>query len=160
MIRRKYTITSGEIVMPSAPMRAFLGFIAAAIAVLTFHQGMVEALHTLGWAPFTPYRTTPVPPWGVPLIVDLCFWGGLYGVVFGLLLPRFTLPLWVCGLILGIIAALVGMFVVASIKGTPIANGWQPWPIARSLLINGFWGLGVGIILPLLMPRALVRVHP
>ena len=27
--------------MPSAPMRAFLGFIAAAIAVLTFHQGMV-----------------------------------------------------------------------------------------------------------------------
>jgi hypothetical protein len=29
------------------------------------------------------------------------------------------------------------------------------------LVINGFWGLGVGIILPLLMPRSLVRVqHP
>jgi hypothetical protein len=31
--------------------------------------------------------------------------------------------------------------------------------ILRSLVINGFWGIGVGLILPLLMPRALVRVH-
>jgi hypothetical protein len=146
--------------MMSASMRAFLGFVAAAISVLTFHQGMIAALHGLGWAQFSAYRTTPVPPWGVPVIADLCFWGGLYGAVFGLLMPRFTLPLWLCGLILGIIAALVGMFVVAPIKGMAIANGWQAWPIARSLLINGFWGFGVGLILPLLMPRALVSAHP
>ena len=142
--------------MPSAGMRAFLGFVAAAIAVLTFHQGMVAVLHALGLAPLAPFRT----PLGVPWIANLCFWGGLYGAVFGLLAPRFTLPLWVCGLILGIIAALVGMFVVAAIKHAPIANGWQAWPIARSLLINGSWGLGVGLILPLLMPRALVSAHP
>ena len=41
--------------MPTAPMRAFLGFVAAAIAVLTFHQGMVAALHAVGWVPFAPY---------------------------------------------------------------------------------------------------------
>jgi hypothetical protein len=52
------------------------------------------------------------------------------------------------------------MFIVAPIKGHPIANGWHLWPIARSLLINGFWGLGVGLILPLLTPRAMVRAHP
>jgi hypothetical protein len=145
--------------MWSASTRAFLGFIAAAISVLTFHQGMVEFLHALGVSPFTAYRADPMPPLGVPLIADLCFWGGLYGLVFGLLLPRFTWPLWACGLILGIIAALVGMFVVAPIKGYALANGWQPWPIARSLIINGFWGLGVGLILPLLMPRALRRAR-
>ncbi len=145
--------------MPSAPMRAFLGFVAALIAVLTFHQGMVAALHAIGTTRFTPYRTSPVPPWGVPLVLDLCFWGGLYGIVFGLLAPRFSLPFWLCGIILGFIAALAGMFIVAAIKHNPIANGWQPWPIARSLLINGFWGLGVGLILPLLMPRSLVRAH-
>ena len=38
----------------------------------------------------TAYRADPVPPLGVPLIADLCFWGGVYGAVFGLLLPRFT----------------------------------------------------------------------
>ena len=51
------------------------------------------------------------------------------------------------------------MFIVAPIKGNPVAGGWQAWPIARSLLINGFWGLGVGVILPLLMPRALVLTY-
>ena len=144
--------------MPSAPMRAFLGFIAAAIAVLTFHQGMVAALNQFGFASVL-YPTTPVPPFGVPRIVSLCFWGGLYGAAFGLIAPRFTWPMWLCGVILGVIAALVGMFIVAPIKGAPIANGWAPLLIGRSLLINGCWGLGVGLILPWLLPRSLVRAH-
>jgi hypothetical protein len=140
-------------------MRGFLGFVAAAISVLTFHQGMIALLHTLGVSPFAPYPIGSVRPFNVPIIADLCFWGGLYGLVFGLLMPRFTWPLWLCGLVLGIVAALVGMFVVAPLKGAPIANGGHVWPIARSLLINGFWGLGVGLLLPMLMPRALVRAH-
>ena len=87
--------------MPSATMRGFLGFIAGAIAVLIFHQGMVEAMHALGVVQFSPYRTTPVPPFGVPVIVSNCFWGGLWGVLFGLVMPRFTWPTWLCGLLLG-----------------------------------------------------------
>ncbi len=143
--------------MQTAPMRAFLGFVAAAIAVLTFHQGVWAVLYGLGAMPRPPFPTNPMPPFSVPLIVDLCFWGGLYGAVFGLLRPRFTLPLWLCGSIMGIVAALVGMFIVAPIKGMPIANGWMVWPIVRSFLINGAWGLGVGLILPLLSPRGMPR---
>jgi hypothetical protein len=139
--------------MPEARMRAFLGFVAAAISVLTFHQGMLAVLHGLGWSPYVPYRSTPVPPLAIPYIADVCFWSGLYGAVFGLLIPRLTLPLWCCGLILGVTAALIGMFLVAPIKGYPFAYGWEPWPMARSLLINGTWGIGVGVILPLLLPR-------
>ena len=119
--------------MPSALMRVFLGFIAGAIAVLTFHQGMVAALHAAGWVQFAPYPTAPVPPFGVPRIADLCFWGGLYGAAFGLAMPRFTWPAWLNGLILGVIAALVGMFIVAPLKGLPIAGGWTPANILRSL---------------------------
>jgi hypothetical protein len=145
--------------MWSASTRAFLGFIAAAISVLTFHQGMIEALRALGVSSFVAYPANPVAPFGVPLIVELCFWGGVYGLFFGLFLPRFTWPLPVCGLILGIIASLVAMFVVAPIKGHAVANGWQAWPIARSLIINGFWGLGVGVILPLLLPRRTRRAR-
>jgi hypothetical protein len=145
--------------MPAAPMRAFLGFIAGAIAVLTFHQGMLEALHAAGWSSYAWFRTTPVPPFNVPVIVSLCFWGGLYGAVFGLAMPRFTWPMWLCGLALGVIAALVGLFIAAPLKGMPIAGGWVPATILRSVVINGFWGIGVGLILPLLMPRSLVRAH-
>jgi hypothetical protein len=143
--------------MPAPPMRAVLGFVAAAISVLTFHQAIWAALHFLsipGLEMPPPYPTSPIPPLGVPRIVNLCFWGGLYGVVFGLLLPRLTAPLWLCGLVLGIIAALVGILVVPAIKGLPVGSGWVVLNWVRSLLINGFWGIGVGVILPLLVKGA------
>ena len=148
--------------MTSVPMRGFLGFVAGVIAVLIFHQGMIAALHTLapGWVPFVPYRTMLVPPFGVPAIVSNCFWGGLWGAAFGLFLPRYTWPLWLCGLFLGFLAVLAGWCIVLPLKGQPIAGGWVLANMLRSLLINGFFGLGVGLILPLLMPRSLVRVHP
>ena len=75
-------------------------------------------------------------------------------------MPRFTWPMWLCGLILGCIAVLTGWFIVAPLKGQPIAAGWVPRDMLRSVMINGCFGIGVGLILPLLMPRALVRVHP
>ena len=148
--------------MPAPPLRAFLGFVAGVIAVLTFHQGMVFALHGVapGWVPFAPYRTVPVPPFGVPVIISNCFWGGLWGAGFGLFLPRFTWPLWLCGLVLGLLCVLAGWFIVAPLKGQPMGGGWVPLAMVRSLLINGSFGVGVGLILPLLMPRALVRLHP
>ena len=145
----------------TAPMRLFLGFIAGAIAVLTFHQGMIAALHAAFpvWAPFAPYRTTPVPPFAVPAIVSNCFWGGVWGALFGLVLPRLRWPLWLCGIILGLLAAVAGWFIVAPLKGLPLAAGWDPSAMLRSALINGCFGLGVGLILPLLMPRKLIHAH-
>ncbi|MBL6456212.1 hypothetical protein JMJ55_12835 [Belnapia sp. T6] len=134
--------------------RALLGFLAAVLAVLTFHQGMWGILHLLGMMPRPPYPMNPVPPLGVPLLVNLCFWGGLYGLVYGLVLPRLPrAPGWLLGLGLGLLAALVGWFVVAPLKGQPIAAGWVPARMLLSVLINGAWGIGVGIILPMLLPR-------
>jgi hypothetical protein len=135
------------------PSRAALGFVAAVVATLTFHQAMWALLHAAGLMP-RPFPMTPTGPWGVPKMVSLCFWGGLYGAVFGIVMPRLPAPLWLCGLGLGIIAALVGLFVVLPLKGQPVAYGfaWKPW--VDSLLINGFWGIGVGVIAPLVMPGA------
>lgn len=138
--------------MPSPIGLAVLGFVAAAVSVLIFHQAMWAALHWLalpGLGMPPAYPTSPVPPWGVPRIVDLCFWGGLYGIVFGLALPKLRAPLWLCGLGLGVLAALVGILIVPAIKGLPAGGGWLPLNWVRSFLINGFWGIGVGLILPL-----------
>lgn len=143
--------------MDETPMRAFLGFVAGALAIITFQQGTVEILHLLGLASQAAFRTTPVQPFGVPVIVSLSFWGGIYGMAFGALRPYFTLPLWLCGLCLGIIAALLALFVFAPLKGNAIAYGWQAWPVARSFLVNGVWGIGVGLLLPVLQPRPLLR---
>ena len=141
------------------PMRAALGFLAAVLSVLTFHQAMWGVLYLGGMMPRPPYPMGPVPPFGVPLIASLCFWGGLYGLVFGVVLPRLPRqPTWLLGLGLGIVAALVGWFVVAPLKGQPLASGFDPARMLVSLLINGFWGIGVGVILPMLMPRATARI--
>ena len=95
-----------------------------------------------------------MPPLGVPLIASLCFWGGLYGLAFGLVLPRLPrASMWLLGLGLGLLAAIVGWFVVAPLKGQPVAGGFVPLRMLVSVLINGTWGIGVGLILPLLMRR-------
>ena len=138
----------------AAPQRAALGFAAAVLSVLTFHQGMWALLHAARIMPPAPYPTDPVPPFGVPLIASLCFWGGLYGLGFGLALPRLPrAPMWLLGLGLGLLAAVVGWFVVAPLKGQPVAGGFVPLRMLVSVLINGAWGIGVGVILPLLGAR-------
>jgi len=139
--------------MPSAVTRAFLGFIAAAISVLTFHQGIVWLYQLANAAPLPPWSLAPVPPLGVPRVLDLCFWGGLYGIVLGLAWPWLAVPKWLAGLILGVIAASVGWLIVAPLKGEPLGFGWHLNTMLRSLIINGGWGVGVALILPLLMPR-------
>ena len=138
---------------PSPAARAALGGLAAALSVVIFHQGMVAALHAGGLLANAPYNLAPYGPLRVPYLADLCFWGGLYGVLFGLALPRLPRPLWLSGLGLGLLAATVGWFVVAPLKGLPLAAGWQPAAMLRSVAINGAWGIGVGLIAPLLLAR-------
>jgi len=139
----------------TASTRALLGFLAAALSVLTFHQGMWGLLYLAGWMPRAPYPMTPSGPLGVPLLLNLCFWGGLYGIAYGLVLPRLAMrmPGWLSGLLLGLLAALVSWFVVAPLKGQPLASGFDPARMLISVLINGAWGIGVGVILPMLLPR-------
>jgi hypothetical protein len=142
----------------TAPMRAFLGCVAGAISVLVFQQGMWSLLHATGLMVLAPYPTRPVAPFNVPQIADLCFWGAVYGALFGLFQPRVAAPRWLCGLGLGFITALIGWFVVLPLKGMPAANGWVPAAMARFLVLNLTWGIGVALILPLLKPRMAVQV--
>ena len=114
----------------ATPQRIIIGFIAAVLSVLVFHQGMILLLRETGL--FGIPRTALVwnlasnpRAFGLPALVNQCFWGGLYGAVYGLLAPRVRLPMWVSGLIIGAATTLVSMFIIAAIRGTPIGGGWQ-----------------------------------
>ena len=138
----------------SAIRRAWLGFAAGAVSVLVFHQGAWAVLHGLGLMP-PPFPLAPVAPFRVPRVYDLCFWGGVYGAVFGLLVP--VLPargMWLQGVVLGLIAELGALFLVPAIKGLPMAFGGATEPIVISTIINATWGLGVGLFTPLVVARA------
>ena len=126
-----------------------LGAGAAIISVMIFQQGMWALLHVLAIPELTmppPYPTDPVPPFGVPRIFSLCFWGGLWGAVFGLVWRGPKSSYWFGGFWLGVATVLVTFFVVLPLKGLPAGGGsFLNW--LRALLINCSWGLGVGGLL-------------
>ena len=122
-----------------------LGFLAGAIAVLVVHQVMIIILTQFGMIRGTPYSMRPVPPFGVPTILNQMFWGGLWGMVFAAILDRLPArwPLVLVGLAFGVLGpVLFGWFVVAPIKGLPVAAGWNPARMLNSILINGPFGIG------------------
>src|SRR3546814_2115930 len=68
----------------------------------------------------------PTRPFGVPQVVSLAFWGGVWGFVFSWVEPKFPrgAGYWIAALLFGaIFPTLVAWFVVAPIKGQPVADG-------------------------------------
>jgi hypothetical protein len=62
---------------------------------------------------------------------------------------------WLAALILGaLVLPLVGWFVVAPLKGQPVASGWVPSRMLLSVLINGAWGVGTAAIFAFLSRRS------
>src|SRR3954470_15918031 len=124
-----------------------VGFIAGAAAVLLFHQSAAALLHALQLTPRAPFSFTPTQPLGVPLLWSLAFWGGVWGVILAALLARLDgARLIVAATVFGAIApTLVAWFVVAPLKGQPVAAGWAPAAMAIGPIVNAAWGLGAGI---------------
>ena len=134
---------------PSIAMVILLGFVAGFLATLTIHQLTIGLLYALGAVPNPPWSLRPVAPLGVPAVLNLAFWGGVWGIVWALLADRMSRswPLWLAGLIFGALApTLVGWFVVAPIKGQPVANGFNLARMWIGPLVNGLWGLGTALI--------------
>ena len=133
---------------PSRGRDLVLGFLAGALAVVTFHQGMVFLLSSVDLIQSRVYAMRGVPPFGVPTILNQMFWGGLWGLLFAAVadtLPRW--PLLLLGFTFGVLGpVLVSWFVVAPLKGLPLAAGGVPQRMLASVLINGCWGIGAALI--------------
>ena len=133
----------------------FLGFICGAVAVLVFHQGAWALLHALGIMPRPAYPMAPTAPLGIPQLWSLAFWGGVWGVLLAAALRRLRgAKLIVAATIFGaILPTLVAWFVVAPLKGQPVAAGFAPMAMMIGPIVNAAWGLGTGIGLALIHRR-------
>src|SRR6185503_21256274 len=58
-----------------------VAFVAGFLATLVFHQPVLWLLHLAGVTERMPYNMKPVPPFGVPSVISLAFWGGVWGIV-------------------------------------------------------------------------------
>lgn len=132
-----------------------LGFAAGVLSVLLFHQGTVWLLHMAGQVPNAPYSFRPIPPFGVPQIVNQCFWGGLWGIVIAVLLRLLRVPDLLFGFLFGAVAlGLTNWVVLPAIKGGAYFAGGDPRRLAITVAIVGTFGWGVALILRGLRNRA------
>ena len=152
--------------MAHIAMRASSGFIAGALATLTFQQAAWELLHVLnipGMALPAAWPTDPLIPFDVPRIANLCFWGGVYGVPLGLVLPLSRFPSWFAGLLFGVLVVAPGLLIPSAFHHYQIGGGWfslrtygigAPLTWLRAFVIDGAWGTGAGMILSMVLPFA------
>jgi hypothetical protein len=129
-----------------------VAFAAGFIAVLALHQPVLGLLASAGITQAVPYASKAVGPLGVPQFISAAFWGGVWGMVLHAASRRwpagagFVLKCLLFGMIF---PTLVAWFVVAPLKGLPMAGGFKANGMITGLCVNAAWGLGTGILLAL-----------
>ncbi len=164
--------------MPFTFARVIAGFLAGALAVIIFHQGMYVLMQQMG-LPLrgSPWNMTSAPLWveltrslkmqplTLPVIANQAIWGGLFGILFAFLVDRMPGGLSIVkGFIFGcIFPMLLGRWlIVALVKGTPIfagafTKGFDITALRNGFLLDGLaFGVGLGLLYPILL-RALRR---
>ena len=133
--------------------RIVIAFIAGFIATLVFHQGGLALMNQLGLTDRAPFNMNPTKPFGVPTVFSLAFWGGVWGILLAWFLGTRKTGWYLRAFIFGaLLPTAVAFFVVAPLKGNPVAAGWDPKLILGAVVLNGLWGLGTALIY-----RALAR---
>ena len=126
-------------------------FVAGFVSTLLFHQGLLQLLYVGGAFPRAAWSLAPVPPLGVPAVISLAFWGGLWGVVLWLIVRKHVgARRWGWAALWGaLLPSAVALFLVMPLKGMQVAGGFDPKLIVGALLLNAVWGLGVVLLMRL-----------
>lgn len=143
----------------SVPTRLAVGFMAGALAAILCHQAMLAFLGSIGWTQVSAYSFAPTAPLGVPRIISLTFWGGVWGMIFIYIQARVPRDgwYWVFAIFLGaLMLSAMNWFIWSPLKGNPVAAGWEPLRMRVGLLVNGAWGLGTALIIRLVTRQ---RIH-
>lgn len=120
-------------------------FIAGFLATLIFHQGLVALLSATGVIGVSAYNLAPTEPLGVPAVISLAFWGGVWGVVLWLLVrASHGGKRWVWAAVVGAIGpTAVAVLVVFPLKEIDVGLGMVP----VGMVLNGVWGVGTLLLL-------------
>lgn len=138
-------------------MNQLKAFIAGFAATLVFHQGVFAVFYALGAVPNAPWNMTSTAPFGIPAVISLAFWGGIWGIaLWQLMRNQQGIRYWARAIIVGAVGpSALALLVVFPLKGLAFAGGWDPKVIMGALILNAAWGFGVGIGMRLLAARQL-----
>lgn len=119
-------------------------FVSGFLSTLLFHQSLLGALYLLKLTSIAPYRLHPVSPFGVPSVLSLSFFGGLWGILI-LWSAQYDTGFWfwVKCIVYGSVGpTAVAVLLIFPLKGIDLG----PTLIVGGLLLNAVWGLGCGIL--------------
>ena len=135
--------------------RVVIAFAAGFVSTLVFHQCVIALLHAVSIAPKPAWPMQAVPPFGIPAVISLAFWGGVWGVIMmPMIAGRRGASFWTAAILFGaIFPTLVAWFIVAPIKHQPIAGGWKPHSMMIGPIVNAAWGFGTALIYRVFVPR-------
>ena len=128
-------------------------FIAGALAVPLGHQLALWALNAAGYIDRAPFAMEATKPFGIPSVISLSFWGGVWGILLGLILERMRgAKYWVLAAVIGAIApTLVAGLIVAPLKGIQV--GGNSKLLVVGLIVNAVWGLATALFYRLMSRR-------
>ena len=132
-------------------MKLIKPFIAGYVATLVFHQGLWALLYASGKVPNAAWDMSTTEPFGVPAVLSLAFWGGIWGIAIWSLIKHNHGPsYWKKAVLWGAIGpSAVALLIVFPLKGLAFAGGWDPKIIVGALMLNAAWGFGVGLFMRL-----------
>jgi hypothetical protein len=128
-----------------------VAFAAGFLAVPTFYEAVFLLLHIAGVIPVPPFGIKPTPPFGVPEILSQSFWGGVWGILFLLVVPRYFsgTSYWLASAVIGGTAlTLVYMFIVVPLKTAALPRN-MALLFVIGWLLNAAWGIGWALFLQL-----------
>lgn len=126
------------------------GFVAGALSVLVFHQGVVLLANQAGWGP-PAYSLAPTAPFGVPQLLSSAFWGGLWGILWALIASRLESGsrFGFAFLFGAILPPLVVVAIVVPLRGSDPRVFLEPVRLAFLLIVHGIFGVGIEVFLRL-----------
>lgn len=122
-----------------------LAFAAGFIATLLCHQGLFTLFWATGLVEAAPYNLNPTQPFGVPAVISLAFWGGIWGLPTWLIIRNTRgAAYWFAALLFGGFGpSLVALTLVFPLKDRAFMADWDPGVLFAVFLLNAAWGLGV-----------------
>lgn len=122
-------------------------FVGGFLSTLFFHQLLVALMHSMGLIPFAAFNMAPTEPFGVPTVISLAFWGGVWGaVIWAVVFNSSTLKQLLLCVVFGAVGpTLVAYYLILPMKGITMPTSF----IAIGFILNGAWGLGLWLFMKL-----------
>ena len=129
-------------------MQYVKAFIGGFVATLIFHQGLYTLIYLADPTGLSvPFNMAATSPLGIPSVLSLAFWGGVWGIpIWWLIRNAASAQYWIRAAVLGAIGpSALALLVIFPMKGLEV----NAKIVVGALILNAAWGIGLALFMRL-----------